>query len=32
MTPGTPLLFVRGKRLLGFSVQAVADAFATRLQ
>ena len=30
--PGTPVLLVRGKRLLGFSAQAVADALATRTQ
>lgn len=28
MAPGTPVLLVRGKRLLGFSAQAVADALA----
>ena len=28
MTPGTPVMFVRGQRLLGFSAQAVADALA----
>ena len=32
MAPGTPVLLVRGKRLLGFSAQAVADALATRTQ
>jgi glutaredoxin len=26
MAPGTPVLVVRGKRLVGFSAQAVADA------
>ena len=30
MAPGTPVLLVRGKRLLGFSAQAVADALAAR--
>ena len=30
MAPGTPVLLVRGKRLVGFSAQAVADALATR--
>ena len=30
MAPGTPVLLVRGRRLLGFSAQAVADALATR--
>ncbi len=30
MAPGTPVMLVRGKRLLGFSAQAVADALATR--
>ena len=31
MAPGTPVLVVRGKRLVGFSAQAVADALrATR--
>ncbi len=29
MAPGTPVMLVRGKRLLGFSAQAVADALAT---
>ena len=28
MAPGTPVLVVRGKRLLGFNAQAVADALA----
>ena len=28
MAPGTPVLLVRGKRLLGFSAQAVVDALA----
>ena len=28
MAPGTPVMLVRGKRLLGFSAQAVADALA----
>ena len=28
MAPGTPVLVVRGQRLLGFNVQAVADALA----
>ena len=32
MAPGTPVLLVRGKRLLGFNAQAVADALATRPQ
>ena len=32
MAPGTPVMLVRGKRLLGFSAQAVADALATRSQ
>ena len=32
MAPGTPVMFVRGKRLLGFNAQAVADALATRVQ
>ena len=32
MAPGTPVMFVRGKRLLGFSAQAVADALVTRVQ
>lgn len=32
MAPGTPVMIVRGKRLLGFSAQAVADALATRTQ
>ena len=30
MAPGTPVLLVRGRRLLGFSAQAVADALVTR--
>ena len=30
MAPGTPVMLVRGKRLLGFSAQAIADALATR--
>ncbi len=30
MAPGTPVMLVRGKRLLGFNAQAVADALATR--
>ena len=30
--PGTPVLLVRGKALVGFSAQAVADALATRSQ
>jgi len=30
MAPGTPVMLVRGKRLLGFSPQAIADALATR--
>ena len=28
MAPGTPVLLVRGRRLLGFNAQAVADALA----
>ena len=28
MAPGTPVLVVRGQRLLGFNAQAVADALA----
>lgn len=28
MAPGTPVLLVRGRRLLGFQPQAVADALA----
>ena len=32
MAPGTPVMFVRGQRLLGFNAQAVADALATRVQ
>ena len=28
LAPGTPVLLVRGKRLLGFNAQAVADALA----
>ena len=28
MAPGTPVMVVRGKRLIGFSAQAVADALA----
>ena len=32
LAPGTPVLIVRGKRLVGFSAQAVADALATRVQ
>ena len=32
MAPGTPMLIVRGKRLVGFSAQAVAEALATRMQ
>jgi hypothetical protein len=30
MAPGASVLLVRGKRLAGFSAQAVADALATR--
>ena len=30
MAPGTPVMLVRGKRLLGFSAQAIADALATK--
>ncbi len=30
MAPGTPVMLVRGQRLVGFSPQAVADALATR--
>ena len=30
MAPGTPVLLVRGKRLLGFDTRAIADALATR--
>lgn len=30
MAPGTPVLLVRGRRLVGFSAQAVADALAAR--
>ena len=30
MAPGTPVMLVRGKRLVGFSAQAVADALAAR--
>jgi hypothetical protein len=30
MAPGTPVLLVRGKRLVGFNAQAVADALAPR--
>ena len=29
MAPGTPVLVVRGQRLLGFNAQAVADALQT---
>ena len=32
MAPGTPVLIVRGRRLVGFNAQAVADALATRVQ
>ena len=32
LAPGTPVLLVRGKRLVGFSAQAVADALAPRTQ
>jgi glutaredoxin len=32
MAPGTPVLLVRGQRLLGFNAQAVADALAVRSQ
>jgi hypothetical protein len=32
MAPGTPVMLVRGQRLVGFSAQAVADALATRPQ
>lgn len=32
MAPGTPVMIVRGKRLVGFSAQAVADALTTRVQ
>ena len=32
MAPGTPVMLVRGRRLLGFSAQAVADALAARPQ
>ena len=28
MAPGTPVMVVRGKRLVGFSARAVADALA----
>ena len=28
MAPGTPVMLVRGKRLVGFSAQAIADALA----
>ena len=28
MAPGTPVMLVRGKRLLGFNPQAIADALA----
>ncbi len=28
--PGTPVMLVRGKRLLGFDAQAIAEALATR--
>ena len=30
--PGTPVLLVRGRPLVGFNAQAVADALATRAQ
>ena len=30
MAPGTPVMLVRGKRLIGFSAQAIADALATQ--
>jgi glutaredoxin len=30
--PGTPVLLVRGQRLMGFNAQAVTDALATRSQ
>ena len=29
LAPGTPVLLVRGRRLVGFSAQAVADALAS---
>ena len=29
MAPGTPVMLVRGRRLVGFSAQAVADALAS---
>ena len=32
MAPGTPVMLVRGRRLVGFSAQAVADALAPRPQ
>ena len=32
MSPGTPVMLVRGRPLVGFSAQAVADALATRSQ
>ncbi|MET0211026.1 MAG: glutaredoxin domain-containing protein [Burkholderiaceae bacterium] len=30
MAPGTPVMVVRGKRLLGFDAQAIADTLAAR--
>ena len=30
MAPGTPVMLVRGKRLRGFSAQAIADVLATK--
>ena len=30
MAPGTPVMLVRGKRLIGFSRQAIAEALSTR--
>ena len=30
MAPGTPVMLVRGKMLLGFSAQSIADTLATR--
>ena len=32
MARGTPVMLVRGRRLVGFSAQAVADALTTRAQ
>ena len=32
LAPGTPVLLVRGKRLVGFNAQAVADALTPRVQ